>query len=162
MKNKFIFVFLICLLILIACLYLVFSKHGKDKAMLSFECYAERYRILGANESPPYEKSILRYRTEYNGQGFYNLNGLFDDGKQQFKISRTVNFSYVPLGKDTYRMTINKIDIDQRDNLPEELYKRYFLDRVNLSRTSKITPLGTDAYILGNLVTPVSVCTQLR
>lgn len=130
--------------------------------MLSFECYSERYRILGENESPPYENSILRYRTELDGRGLYSLNGIVDDGKQKFTLSRTVHFSYSPFGKNTYLVKINKMEINPRDDLPNKLYDQYFLDQANLSKVSKITPLGSDAYILGNVITPIVVCTPLR
>lgn len=162
MKHKLIFTFFISVFVFITCLYFFYNRNSTDKLMLNFECYAERYRILGENESPPYENSILRYQTELDGKGFYSINGIFDDGEQKFTISRTISFSYVPFGKDTYQIKIDKIGVNQRDDLPEVLYKQYFLDRVNLSRKSKITRLGSDAYILGNIMTPLVVCTRLR
>lgn len=160
MKHKFIFV--ISFLVVIIYLYFFYPRNDIDKLMLNFECYAERYRILGENESPPYENTILRYQTELDGKGFYSINGTFDDGEQKFIISRTVSFNYIPFGKDTYQIKIDKVEKNQRDDLPEILYKQYFLDRDNLSQKSKVTPLGSDAYILGNIMTPLVICTRLR
>lgn len=161
MKYKIMPILLLLIMVLLFAGVILYKKTA-DKGMLNFECFSEFTFLLGENESLPSESAILRYHVKPDGSGLYSVDGTFDTDSQKYRIARTIHFSYKPYGNETYHFTITGVDKNQRDNVPETLYRHYLSDWVGVTRVSRITRLGNNAYILGTATTPMLICTRLR
>lgn len=161
MRNKTVIPFLLVILALLCGVFFLYKRHT-ESGMLNFECYSEFTFLLGDNESLPRENAMLRYHVKPDGTGLYNLDGMFDNGVEKYRVARTVHFTYQPYGNDSYHVAITDIEIHPRENVPPALYSHYLDDKVGSSRVSKISPVGRDAYILGTATMPMIVCTRYR
>lgn len=162
MKNKILISLVVILTGMLVSIGIYLYQKSADKGMLNFECFSEFTFMLGENESLPSESAILRYHAKPDGTGLYSVDGIFETDKEKYRIARTIHFTYKPYGNDTYHFTITRVEKNQRDNIPEALYSNYLSDWVGVTRVSRITRLGRDAYVLGTATTPMLICTRFR
>lgn len=161
MNNKIIAYFFLAIALLISGGVLFYKKLSVQD-MLNFECVSQFTFLLGEKESPPRESAILRYHIKSDGTGLYSVDGIFDNGTEQYRVARTVHFTYKPYGNQTYHFTVTAVEITPRETVPQALYWHYLSDKVGSTRVSKISKLGRDAFILGTATTPMLVCTRVK
>ncbi len=129
---------------------------------LNIYCQANMYMLLGENGHEPRIDSIIVHNVKPDGNGVYKLNGDFYFKGDRYKISRTVEYSYVYVDDNVYSYTVNSITLSNRDNLPNALQEAYLYDnKINQSRLVSLSKFSNNAYIINDIQSPYAVCMEL-
>lgn len=138
-------------------------SYFEDKSgQLNIYCQANTNMLLGDNEQEPRVDSIIIHNVKPDGTGIYKLNGDFYFNGSKYKISRTIEYSYVYVDDNVYNYTVKSIILANRDNLPKDLQDTYLYDnKLNQSRLVSLSKLSNNAYIFNDIQSPYAICIEL-
>lgn len=140
------------------------GKPGYERKIAPLNCRAQSKLIYGdGSQSLTFSGSItLRFSSD--GSGIIGLAGMLLVGENHYKVLRTaiMHYTVVDAKYGWFDVRPTRDAVWQNDNAPNEVVETYLLGNADKKepRIFHVWPLNDKAYLIGNIHSPLMVCSR--
>ncbi|WP_422526647.1 FidL-like protein [Serratia fonticola] len=130
----------------------------------SLSCRAQSKFIFSAGPQPPTFSGTLALRFNNDGNGIIGLAGILSIGENHYKVLRTATMHYTVVDAEHGWFNVRPVKdaVRKNDNAPDEVVDTYLLGNADKKepRIFHVWPLNDKAYLIGNMYSPLMVCSR--